>query len=70
MSNTPIKKSFLFKLSPPFIRSLAPPNLLNVSKIIISNFCSIINIINIFLYNILIKINYSKKCNNTNLQKK
>ena len=30
MSNTPIKKSFLFKLPPPFIRSLAPPNLLSV----------------------------------------
>jgi len=30
MSNTPIKKSFLFKLSPPFIRRLAPPNLLSI----------------------------------------
>ena len=37
MSNTPIKKSFLFKLSPPFIRRLAPPNLLNVPKTIMSN---------------------------------
>ena len=43
MSNTPIKKSFLFKLSPPFIRRLAPPNLLNVPKYIIANVCSIIN---------------------------
>ena len=43
MSNTPIKKSFLFKLSPPFIRSLAPPNLLNVPSYIITNKRSIIN---------------------------
>ena len=43
MSNTPIKKSFLFKLSPPFLRRLAPPNLLNVPKYIIANKCSIIN---------------------------
>ena len=44
MSNTPIKKSFLFKLPPPFIRRLAPPNLLNVPKFIIANKHSIINI--------------------------
>ncbi len=37
MSNTPIKKSFLFKLSPPLIRRLAPPNLLNVPRYIIAN---------------------------------
>lgn len=43
MSNTPIKKSFLFKLSPPFIRRLAPPNLLNAPIFIIANKCSIIN---------------------------
>ena len=43
MSNTPIKKSFLFIISPPFVRSLAPPNLLNVPKLIIANFCSTIN---------------------------
>ena len=43
MSNTPIKKSFLFKLSPPFIRRLAPPNLLNVPRYIITNKCSAIN---------------------------
>ena len=43
MSNTPIKKSFLFKLSPPFIRRLAPPNLLNVPIYIITNICSVIN---------------------------
>ncbi len=43
MSNTPIKKSFLFKLSPPFIRRLAPPNLLNVPRYIITNKCSIFN---------------------------
>ena len=43
MSNTPIKKSFLFKLSPPFVRRLAPPNLLNVPKNIITNICSTIH---------------------------
>jgi len=43
MSNTTIKKSFLFKLLPPFIRRLAPPNLLNVPIYIIANICSIIN---------------------------
>ena len=43
MSNTPIKKSFLFKISPPFVRSLAPPNLLNVPNKIVSNYCSSIN---------------------------
>ena len=43
MSNTPIKKSFLFKLSPPFIRRLAPPNLLNVPRYITTNKYSIIN---------------------------
>ena len=43
MSSTPIKKSVLFIISPPFIRSLAPPNLLNAPKMIVSNFCSIIN---------------------------
>ena len=44
MSNTPIKKSFLFKLSPPFIRRLVPPNLLNVPRYIIANKCSIVNV--------------------------
>ena len=39
MSNTDIKKSFLFKLPPPFVRSLAPPNLLSIPKIIIANIC-------------------------------
>ena len=43
MSNTPIKKSFLFKLSPPFNRRLAPPNLLNVPMCIIISNCSLIN---------------------------
>ena len=43
MSNTPIKKSFLFKLSPPFLRRLAPPNLLNVPRYIIANKRSTIN---------------------------
>ena len=46
MSNTPIKKSFLFKLSPPFVRRLAPPNLLNVPRHIIANKCSVINSVN------------------------
>ncbi len=54
MSNTMIKKSFLFKLSPPFVyRSLAPPNLLNVPKIIIT--C------NVKLYNNLFVIFASLK---------
>ena len=40
-----IKKSFLFIFSPPFFsRRLAPPNLLNVPKSIIPNYCSIINV--------------------------
>ena len=43
MSNTPIKKSFLFKISPPFIRSLAPPNLLSIPKVIIPSKCLYFN---------------------------
>ena len=44
MNNTMINKSFLYILSPPFIRSLAPPNLLSIPITILTNFCSIFNI--------------------------
>jgi len=43
MSNTMIKKSFLFKLSPPFVKEKAPPNLLNVPRFIITNIRTTIN---------------------------
>jgi len=48
MSNTPIKKSFLFKLSPPFFSEIRqPPNLLSIPKLIISNICSVLIDINL-----------------------
>lgn len=59
MSNTPIRKSFLFKLPPPFIRSLAPPNLSNVPSLLYQTFVRKTTLFNKSLYKkyLTIKLN-------------